>query len=81
MNIDWETIPSQQLLQPRGVVNILKHKPRSSGTAKQAQVPLQSFNLFFTDEILEKVVTYTANSIEPAMKIFSKFLKESDKYP
>ena len=78
-NIDWEAIPSQQLLQPREVVNILRHKPGPSGTAKQAQVPLQSFNLFFTDEILEKVVTYTTNSIEPAMKRFSKFFKESDK--
>ena len=79
MNIDWDAIPSQQLLQPRGVVNILRQKPGPSGTAKRAQVPLQSFNLFFTDEILEKVVMYTTNSIEPAMKRFSKFFKESDK--
>ena len=80
MKINLEAIPSQQSLQPRGTVNILKHKPGPRGTAKQVQTPLESFNLFFTDEMLEKVVTYTNNSIEPAMERFSDLLKESDKY-
>ena len=39
-------------------------------TAKQVQMPLQSFNLFFTYEMLE-----------PAMEKFSDLLRESDKYP
>ena len=81
MKINWETIPSQQTLQPHGAVNILKHKPGPRGTAKQVQTPVLSFNLFFTDEMLEKVVTYTNNSIEPATERFSDLLGESDKYP
>ena len=36
--------------------------------------------LFFTDEMLEKLMTYTNNSIKPAMERFSNFLKEIDKY-
>ena len=60
---------------------ILKHKPGPASTAKQVETPLQSFNLFFTDEMLEKIVTYTNNSMEPAMGRFSNLLKESDKYP
>ena len=79
MKISRETISSQHLLQPNGTVNILKHTPGPRGTAKQVQSPLQSFNLFFTDEMLEQVVTYTNNSIKPAMERF--LLKESDKYP
>ena len=81
MKINWETIPSQQSLQPRGTVSTLKHKPGPRGTAKQVQTPLQSFNLFFTDKILENVVTYTNSSIESAMERFSDILKECDKYP
>ena len=81
LKINWETIPSQQSLQPRGAVNILKHKPGPRGTAKQVQTPLQSFNLFFADEMLEKVMMYTNSSIEPAMERFSDLLKENDKYP
>ena len=81
MKINWKTIPSQQSLQPREVVNILKKKPGPRGTSKQVQTPLQSLNLFFTDEVSEKVVTYPSNSIEPAMERFSDLLKESDKNP
>ena len=80
MKINWETIPSQQSLQQRGTMNILKHKPGPRGSAKQVQIPFQSFSLFFKDEMLEKVVTYTNNSIEPAVERFSDLLKESDKY-
>ena len=61
-------------------MNNLKHKPGPRGSAKQVQIPFQSFSLFFKDEMLEKVVTYTKNSIEPAVERFSDLLKESDKY-
>ena len=81
MKINWQTIPSQQLLQPRGAMNILKHKPGPRGTTKQVQTPLESFNLFFTVEMLRKVVTYTNNSTEPAMERFSGLLRESDECP
>ena len=80
MKINWETIPNQQSLQPHEGMNILKHKPGSRSTAKQVQIPLQSLNLFFTDEMLIKVLTYTNNSIEPTMERFSNLVKESDKY-
>ena len=80
MEIKWETNPNQVLHQ-RGAVNIMKHRPGPRGAAKRAQSPIEAFNLFFTDEMLEKVVMYTNNAIEPAMEGFANLLEESDKYP
>lgn len=42
-----------------GAVNILNDKEGARGIAKQVQIPLESFNLFFTDEMLKKIVTCT----------------------
>ena len=50
-------------------MNISKNKPGPRGAIKQVQTPLEPLNLFFTDEMLEKVVKHTNSSIEPAMDI------------
>ena len=81
MVINWETDGNQNFLRQRGTANIVKNKPGPRGIAKRAQTPIDSFNLFFTDKMIEKIVTHTNDVIETAMERFADLLEESDKYP
>lgn len=39
--------------------NIVLHLPGSKGVAKQAETPLQAWQCFFTDDIIQKITDYT----------------------
>ena len=79
--INWETGGNQNFLRQPGTPNIVKNKPGPIGIAKQAQTPIDIFNLFFSDKMFEKIVTHTNDVIETAMERFADLLEESDKCP
>ena len=60
--------------------NKRKIKPGPRGAAKSAKTSYDSFHLFFTNEIIEKIVKYTNQTIEPVLKRFSELLEQTNKY-
>ena len=65
VKIKWYTNSEDTKFQQRGGDNILKYTPRPRGPAKRVQTPPESFNLFFSKEIIDKIVTYTNQNIKP----------------
>ena len=71
VKIKWQTVYCEPTVQPRGTKNIVKNRPGRRGLTKRVKTPLELFKLFFTNEMLEKIVIYTNNSIEPALERYS----------
>ena len=66
MTVKWKTVKSDDSLgaNTTPAVNILKHKPRPRQAAQRLRTPLDAFELYFTDEMLEKISTFTNASIK-----------------
>lgn len=71
IKIKWWTVPRESLLQPRGAKNIMRNRHAPEGLTKRLKTSLELFKLFFTDEMLEKIILYTNNSIKPSLEQFS----------
>ena len=80
MTINWNTDPENGNLRPRGAENILKNVPGPRSAAKYVQMPIESFRLFFTDEMVNSIVGYTNDVIQPVLEKFSDALEASTKY-
>ena len=80
MTINWNTNPENGNLQPRGARNILKILPGPRGAAKYVQTPIESFRVFFTDEMVNNIFGYTNNFIRPVLERPSDVLEASTKY-
>ena len=80
MTINWNTNPENGNLRPRGAENILKNVPGPRGAAKYVQTPIESFRVFFTDEMVNNIVGYTNDVIRPVLERFSDVLEASTKY-
>ena len=59
MKIKWHANSEDTKLQQRGAENILKHTPGPRGPAKRVKARLESFNLFFSKEMINNIVKYT----------------------
>ena len=55
--------------------NILRHIPGPRGVAKRVQTPLESFKLFFTNEMVDMIVRYTNDYIQPVLESFAAVLE------
>ena len=80
MKIKWHTNSKDTKLQQLGTENILKNTPEPRGPAKRVQTPLESFNLFFSKEMIDNIVKYTNQNIKPVMERFADVFDESDKH-
>ena len=80
MKIKWHTNSEDTKLQQHGAKNILKHTPGPRGSAKRVQTPLESFNLFFSKEMVDNIVKHTNENIKPAIERFVNVFNEYDKY-
>ena len=80
MTINWNTDPENGNLRPRGTENILKNVLGPRSAAKYVQMPIESFRLFFTDEMVNSIVGYTNDVIQPVLEKFSDALEASTKY-
>ena len=56
MAINWNTNPENGNLRSRSAENILKNVPGLRGTANYVETPIESFRLFFTDEMVNNFV-------------------------
>lgn len=70
----WSKTPPLSTVRTRAH-NIVLHLPGVKQSAKSAKSPLECFNLFFTNEILDLLVTNTNKYIE---KIRDKFQRDRD---
>ena len=64
----------------RTVANILRKKPSPRVAAKYVKTPLEGFQLFFSDKMVENSLQFTNAVIETAIERFSAVLGKSDKY-
>ena len=80
VNIAWTTT-KDYTIHRKGTENIRKGKAGPRGIAKNAKTPLESLELFLTDEMIDKLVIYTNASIQPLLEEFEDLLEDSDKYP
>ena len=80
VNIAW-TMTKDYTIHRKGTENICKGKAGPRGIAKNAKTPLESLELFLTDEMIDKLVIYTNASIQPLLEKFEDLLEDSDKYP
>ena len=55
--------------------NILRHIPGLRGVAKRVQTPLELFKLFFTNEMVDMIVRYTNDCIQPVLERFAPVLE------
>ena len=55
--------------------NILRHIPGPQGVAKRVQTPLESFKLFFTNEMVDMIVRYTNDCIQPVLERIAPVLE------
>ena len=80
VNIAWTTTKDETIYR-KGAENIRKGKAGPRGIAKNAKTPLESLELFLTDENIDKPVIYTNASIQLLLEKFEDLLEDSDKYP
>lgn len=62
----WMTVKNNDSLgaNTTPVASILKHIPGPRGAARRFRTTLDAFKLYFTEEMFEKIVTYTNKSID-----------------
>ena len=80
LKIKWHTNSEDTKLQQRRAEDIWKHTPELRGPAKRVQTPPESFNLFFSKEMINNFVEYNNQNIKPAIERFPVVFDESDKY-
>lgn len=59
MSIKWKAVKKDDSLTANSTpaANFLKHKPGPRGTARRASISLDVFESYFTDEMLENIIT------------------------
>lgn len=80
VNITWNTVRDANLHR-RGAENIMNKQPGPRGAAKYVKTPIEAFQLFFSDDMINNIVLYTNAVIEPVIERFSDVFENSDKYP
>ena len=68
MQLNWQTVPNEANLRQCYATNILRYIPGPRGVAKRLQTPLESFKLFFTNEMVDMIVRYTNCCIQPILQ-------------
>lgn len=58
----------------------MRRKPGRRGAAKYVRAILESFQLFFTDEMAKNILKFTNVVTEAAIERFSTVIAKSDKY-
>ena len=67
-------------LQRRQQNNILHNTPGPPREAKRATTPIEAFELFITNEMIEKIVENTNKNIEPFLEMNRHLIENSKKY-
>ena len=80
VSITWNTVREANLHR-RCVENIMNKQPHPRRAAKYMKTPLKAFQLFFRDDIINKVVLYTNAFIQPLIESISVVFENSDKHP
>ena len=80
ISIDFSNQPPTNIGR-QGSKDVIKNKPGVAAYARNAVSPLDTFKLFFTDEILDTLVMYTNKKIESTFSMLDDTVLESDKYP
>ena len=80
VNMAWTTT-KDRTIHRKGAENIRKGKGDPGGIAKNAKTPLDSLELFLTDEMIDNLVIYTNASIQPLLEKFEDLLEDCNKYP
>ena len=73
MTVNWNKNPENRNLLSRGAENILKNVSGPRGAAKYVQTPVDSFRLFFTDEMVNNIII---QQCYPLVMSFNQFLKD-----
>ena len=60
--------------------NILHNTPGPRRKAKRATTPIEAFELFITNEMIEKIVENTNKNIEPFLEMNRHLIENSNKY-
>ena len=60
--------------------NILHKTPGPRREAKRSTTPIEAFELFITNEMIEKIVENTNKNIEPFLEMNRHFTENSNKY-
>ena len=77
---EWHTKKERGVSGRAANQNILRGAERRRGRAKAAKTPVEGFELFLTDEMMQDVVNNTNKNIRNFMTRFHDILKESSKY-
>ena len=77
---EWHTKTERGVSGRAANQNILRGAEGPSGRAKAAKMPVEGFELFITDEMMQDVVNSTNKNIRNFMTGFHDVLKESSKY-
>ena len=72
--IAWTTT-KDETIHRKGAENIHRGKAGPRGIAKNAKTPLESLELFLTDEMIDKLVIYTNAQSNPCWKSLKIFLR------
>lgn len=59
MTVKWKAVKKDDSLTANGTpaANFRKHKPGPRGAARRVRISLDVFESYFTDEMLEKIIT------------------------
>ena len=76
-NRKWHTKKERRVSGRAANQNILRGAEGPRGRAKAAKTPVEGFELFRTDEMMQDVVNYTNKNIRNFMTRFHDVLKES----
>ena len=81
MTVKWKTVEKDDSLgaNTKPAANILKHKPGSCGVIRRIWSTLDAFELYFTDEMLEKIVTYANTSTDYFRAEYPEVFTKDDK--
>ena len=66
--------------QGRQQNNILHNTPGPRREAKRATTPIEAFELFITNKMIEKIVENTNKNIEPFLEMNRHLIENSNKY-
>ena len=70
----------RRFFQRRGKNNMLKNTPGPRRAAKRVTTPVEAFELFITNEMLEKIFEYTNASTDPFLRRYGDLIENSNKY-
>ena len=75
MQVNWQTVSNEANLRECCAANILRHIPGPKGVAKRVRRLLESFKLFFTNEIVDMIVRFTNDCTHPVLERFAPVLQ------